>query len=107
MKNKITDGKVIEYAHSAAVTSGQALLVGALIVVALKDYDANELGIYERVGVYELPCVSTDVVATPGVSLYWDDAAKKITATSTDNTFAGVSYKAKADGEETIQILLK
>lgn len=55
MKNYKRPGHTVTFAHSAAVTSGQALVIGTLLAVAAGAYAADEAGEYYIDGVFELP----------------------------------------------------
>ncbi|MFB2734203.1 DUF2190 family protein [Shewanella mangrovisoli] len=103
MKNYIQDGTTISFTPTAAVVSGQAVLLGALLVVAVRDIAANTDGTGATYGVFELPKKSTDVVAL-GVDLYWDDTAKELTTTDTDNTKVGKAWAAAASNTETVWV---
>lgn len=102
---KVKEGKVISYAHTAAVTSGDPVKIGLLLGVALTDAAANVECEYAIGEVHELTKVTADVVAI-GVALYWDDTAKKLTTTVGTNIKAGRAFKAASGTDTTVQILL-
>jgi predicted RecA/RadA family phage recombinase len=101
MKNFIQDGQHLDYASTAAVVSGQAILIGTKIGVAMKDYAANELGIYRVTGVIELPKKAADAPAV-GAALYWDNTNKYLTVTASGNTYAGWAFAAAAGAAATV-----
>lgn len=103
MKNYIQDGKTISFTPTAAVASGEAVLLGMLLVVAIGAIAANTPGEGVTEGVFELPKKSTDVVAQ-GVDLYWDDTAKELTTTATDNTKVGKAWAAAANPSATVWV---
>jgi len=103
MKNYIQDGKTISFTPTAAVASGEAVLLGMLLVVAIAAIAANTTGEGVTEGVFELPKKSTDDVAL-GVDLYWDDTANELTATATDNTKVGKAWLAAGNGAETVWV---
>ncbi|MEL4280707.1 MULTISPECIES: DUF2190 family protein [Shewanella] len=103
MKNYIQDGKTISFTPTAAVASGEAVLLGMLLVVAIGAIAANTAGEGVTEGVFELPKKSTDVVAL-GVELYWDDTEKELTTTDTDNTKVGKAWAAAASNTETVWV---
>ena len=55
MNNYKRPGHTLTFAHSAAVTSGQVLVIGTLLAVAAGAYAADESGEYYIDGVFELP----------------------------------------------------
>lgn len=107
MKNKILDeGCSIKYAHSSAVASGEAVQIGDILGVAVKDYEANEEGIYDVEGVFELTKVTTDVLAI-GTIIFWDNTAKKITSTASTNKPVGYVWKAAGNGDTSVRVSLE
>jgi predicted RecA/RadA family phage recombinase len=81
MKNFVQDGNTVAVvAPTGGVTSGQLLVVGSIIGVAAFTAAQTEDVEVQRVGVFTLPKVTTDVV-TQGAKLYWDSSASKLTVT--------------------------
>ena len=106
MKNYIAEGKVLSFTSpTGGVTSGQAILVGAILGVAIADYAETLVGQYAVRGVFSVIKVTTDVISE-GASLYWDDTAKKLTVTATDNTKVGYAAAAAGNGSTTVNIVL-
>lgn len=101
----ITDGRVLDFVAGSAVISGQVLIVGAKIGVALAAIAAGATGSVRIAGVFSVNKLSTDVVAQ-GVLLYWDNAASRMTLVSAGNTLAGNAYAAAGNGATTVQVLL-
>lgn len=107
MRNKILDeGCTIPYAHSSAVVSGQPVLIGDVLGVAVKDYEANEEGMYDIEGVFELPKTTADALAQ-GAICFWDDTAKKITSTASTNKPVAIVWVAGVNGDTTCRVSLK
>ncbi len=101
MKNYVREGKIYPYAHTAAVVSGQCILIGKLVGVACADYAANTTGQYEiKPEVYTLP-KATGQAWTDGCQLYWDDTNKVFTTTVGSNTPAGKAMAPAASGDAT------
>lgn len=101
-----TRGVVMDYANAgAAILSGQVLVIGTKIGVALADIASGATGSVQMAGVFELTKLGTDVVAQ-GALLYWDTAASRLTTTATANTLAGYAYTAAGNGPTTVQIVL-
>jgi predicted RecA/RadA family phage recombinase len=80
MNNYKRPGHTLTYAHSAAVTSGQALVIGALLCVAAGAYSANEAGEYVIDGVFELP-KTTGTEMTAGQVVNYDTSENKLIGT--------------------------
>ncbi|HXV60645.1 MAG TPA: DUF2190 family protein [Vicinamibacteria bacterium] len=92
MKNFVSNGKNMELtAPSGGVVSGTAYLIGGLLVVATHDA-AQTLPFRARV-VGAVDHAKADDAWSEGLKLYWDNSAKKITATASGNTLVGVAIK--------------
>lgn len=90
MKTFTAPGEVLEYtAPSGGVVSGNAYLIGAILVVATHDAAQTTKFRGLTVGTVDLP--SSDDVWTPLAKLYWDNSAKKVTTTVGANTLIGVA----------------
>jgi predicted RecA/RadA family phage recombinase len=101
MNNFIQPGDDMTFtAPSGGVVSGNAYLIGALLVVA-KNTVAEHLPFPGAAkGVVTLP-KHTGTAWTEGELLYWDDGAGEITTVATSNTRAGVAAAAAASGDTT------
>lgn len=106
MKVEVQKGDVLSLTTpQGGVTSGQAILVGAILAIALADYAATVVGQYYVRGVHTVAKLSTDVVAE-GVALYWDDTNKRLTVTASGNTKVGYAAAAAGNPSSTCNILL-
>lgn len=103
MKKYVQDGKTINFTPSAAVASGEAVLLGALLVVAVAAIAANSEGVGLTEGVVELPKLNTDVVAQ-GSPVYWDNTNKRLTVTASGNTLVGKAWAAAANPSTTMWV---
>lgn len=75
MKNFIQDGKTIDYTNGgSAISSGDVVVVGNLVCVALGDIANGETGVLATEGVYDLPKVDAAVIGQ-GESVIWDASA--------------------------------
>lgn len=89
---------------SADVVSGEVVVVGTLIGVALGDIadgDTGELAISE---VWEV-AKETPLEISQGDAVYWDDTNNRIDKTDT-NVLAGHAFKAAASAATTVQVLI-
>ena len=105
MKNYVQAGEVVEMLAPYAVASGDGALVGSIFAVAEGTYANGAAGVFRRVGVCQVLCLTTDVIAQ-GAKVYWDNAAKRMTGILTGNTLVGAATVAKANGETTVTVLL-
>lgn len=104
MKNFVQMGHTLTMIAPYAVTSGQGLLVGSAFGVATADA-ANGAPVEAVMeGVFTLGKAAGAVTAFARV--YWDAAARNVTATASGNTLIGVAALAAAGGDATITVRL-
>lgn len=99
----VQPGDVIDYTAGANIVSGQVVLIGARIGVALQDIANGKVGSMAMTGVFTINKLSTDVVAA-GALLYWDNSNSRLTVTSSGNTLAGFAVAAAGSGVATVNI---
>jgi predicted RecA/RadA family phage recombinase len=105
MKNAVAEGLTIDHTPSAQRLAGACTLIGAMVGVAVADVAASTSGVFRIKGVFNLPKLSTDVVAQ-GVQLYWDNTNLRWTLTSAGNTAAGKAYAAAGNGVATVDVII-
>lgn len=105
MKNYIEEGNRLQFTVGADTAAGAGVLVGKRLGVAANAILNGAVGVLAMEGVFELPKLSTDVVAA-GALLYWDDTNKRLTTTATSNTLAGYAQAASGNGVATVNIML-
>jgi len=81
-------------ATSTAIASGDVVVLGNEIGIAVSDIAVGATGVVERCGVHELAATSADAWAD-GAQLYWDAATEMLTDTAAANPLAGKAYEAK------------
>ena len=94
MKNPVQKGDFIEMKLPYARKSGEGVLRVALFGVCVVDGALNEVINVATEGVFDLTSASAAVSA--GAAAYWDDTAKVVTGTATDNTRIGNFIADKA-----------
>lgn len=104
-KNHIQPGHVLDHVAATAITSGQVVLLGVRIGVALGNAAIGETVAVQVKEVFNLPKVTANVVAQ-GALLYWDNTAKLLTTTATANTLAGYAAAAASGTDTTVDIAL-
>ncbi|MEZ0231896.1 MAG: DUF2190 family protein [Methylophilaceae bacterium] len=108
-KNYIQPGHVMDFIAAADVVSGQVVRVGNTLGVSLGDYKNGDAGELQISGVFEVPKVTTAVIAQ-GASVLWDASAGKFdvnSSTPASGDVGGASasaFKAGANGDTTIWI---
>lgn len=99
----VYDGRVIDYTAGSAISSGDVVVLGEVVSVALGDIANGDTGSVAVEGVFELDCLGTDVVAIGDV-LYWDDTNNRLTKTASTHKCAGFAAGASANGVTTCRV---
>jgi len=108
MKNYVQDGNTVTVTAPANVVAGQGVLVGDLFGVAMHDASSGALVEIRVTGVVTLKKASGTI--NPGVRVFWDSAASRVTTTATGNRCIGyhVGTAANTGGDNTdILVLLR
>lgn len=101
----VQPGEVMDYVAGANIVSGQVLLIGVRVGVALAAIANGSKGSVAMSGVFTVAKLSTDVVAQ-GAALYWDNTNSRLTTTASGNTLAGYAFEAAGNGVATVNIKL-
>lgn len=99
----VQPGEVIDYTAGANIASGQVVLMGARIGVALKAIANGETGPMQVTGVFNIAKLSTDNMAQ-GALLYWDNTNSRLTTNASGNTLAGFAAAAAAATTTSVNI---
>ncbi|WP_137225381.1 DUF2190 family protein [Shewanella sp. MEBiC00475] len=102
MKNCVSDGNTIDFIATAAVASGEPVLLGKVVVVSLGAVAVGEPGVGAAEGVYELPKVEADDIGQ-GAQVYLK-ADGTITSTASGNTLAGKAWAAAGNPSLTVWV---
>lgn len=109
--NFIQRGSVWDYTPSgSSVSSGDVVVMGAVLGVALADIADGATGAVQVDGVFSLPKVTAAVVAQ-GETVVWDVSLGKfdddqMTPASGDVSAAAVAVEAGTGSQSTIKVLL-
>ncbi len=90
-KNFVQPGDTISIPAPTAVISGDLVISGSIIGVALADAASGKPVQVKTTGVFDLPKVSAQGWAAVGTAIYWDTADKVATTTAAGNTKIGVN----------------
>jgi predicted RecA/RadA family phage recombinase len=102
-------GNVIRYTASADITSGQVVVVGKILGVALEDIANGATGNVSICGVFRVPKVSGAVIAA-GENLSWDASAAAfddnaaVAATGDVTGAPAVAFEAAGAGVTTLAV---
>ena len=103
MKNYIQPGDVINHVAAADIDSGDVVVMGQRIGIAMADIADTTTGAVAVKGVFELDVVTAGAIAQ-GALVYWDVADAEINASASGNIPAGYAAKAKVSGNTTILV---
>lgn len=105
MTNKyIQPGKVIDHTAGSAISTGDAVVIGVLLGVALGNIALADTGSVQIEGVFELPKLSSYAVAD-GELLTWDVSAGEFSngvAATGDLVGCAVAIEAAEAGATTV-----
>lgn len=107
MKNFIKKGNVLDYVIAGggtAVVSGELVIIGGLVGVAVTNIAVGETGSVNLTGVYSVPKASGAI--TQGAKLYYVTADKNLSTTASGNTYVGFANKAALTGDTTVELIL-
>jgi len=85
----------------SAVASGEAVLIGVMLCVALGAIAAGAQGEVATEEVFELPKEAA-LAISQGAQVYWDASEGVVTTTATDNTACGKAFVAALAAASTV-----
>lgn len=104
-RNYVQPGETLTFTAPYAVAAGGGFLVGVQFAVALTDA-ANGASVEGRVkDVWDL-AKATGEAWTAFAKVYWDNTNKRLTTTSSGNTYVGVSVQAAASADTVGRVKL-
>lgn len=99
-------GKVWDHTAGSNLTSGQPVLMGDVLGVALSDIANGSSGSVAVSGTFTIAKLSTDTPAQ-GAALYWDAGNSRLTTTASTHKLAGYAAAAAGNGDTTVRVRLK
>ena len=110
----VSDGNVMSFVAGADYSTGDVVVVGSIVGVALADVDNGDTGTMAVGGERTVPAATAEITA--GAKVYWDADGDPVggtagsgaaTATSTaPNVLMGYAIATKAAGGGTVKVLL-
>jgi predicted RecA/RadA family phage recombinase len=88
MRNYNQAGDVVTLPAPSNVTSGQAVLIGDLVCIALRDASSGAMCEFQTSGVVTMRKATGTI--NVGVRVFWDNAASRVTTTAASNRCIGV-----------------
>lgn len=105
MKNFVQEGDILTLTAPYAVASGAGLLVGSIFAIATNAAASGDPVEGVREGVFTHAKTSAQAW-TVGAKIYWDNTAKVMTTTATDNILVGAAAAVAANPSATGTVLL-
>lgn len=107
MNNAVSSGNTIEIAAPAGgLTSGQPILVGAMVGISHSTYAEGETAVINLCGAYTVAKAGSQAWAA-GAKLYWDDTNKVFTTTVGSNVAAGFAWASALSAAATGVVILR
>jgi len=102
--NYLQQGDVLDYLNDSeeSIASGEVVLVGKRLSVALTDIAPGVVGAIQMVGVFNLPKAAE--VISIGTPLYWKASQQQLTKTATGNILVGFAYANTTAADKTTAI---
>ena len=104
-KNLKALGEVYDYPCTAAVNSGDVVVMNDTVGVALSNGAIGDVIAVRVEGVFELHKLSSSDIAQ-GKKVYWDAVNGQVNLTASGNTYAGKAYVAAGASTTTVQVAL-
>jgi predicted RecA/RadA family phage recombinase len=105
MKNFVSEGALVDMTLGYAVTGGVAYTINDIVVVATRSAAANTRGTYLTMGVVRMPKLTSDNML-PGMAVYWDNSAKRLTLSSSGNKKFGFTVESAPPGDADVMAYL-
>lgn len=103
-KNFIQNGDTIDFIAAQAIKSGEVVVLGSLIAIAVTDIENQATGTGIVNGVWRVKAKQSDNI-TQGAVLYWDVAQKEATTTKGSNAVLGKAWNNS--GTSSVEVDVK
>jgi predicted RecA/RadA family phage recombinase len=101
----VQEGEAIDYTPTADMAAGDVVDCGTFVGCAIDPIPANTLGALTVQGVFDFVKLSGQAIAF-GVTVYWDNTNKWVTATGPADATVGKCIRAALAGDATVRVLL-
>lgn len=91
--------KTLQMSHTAATTAHVPVVINAHVLIPTSTAGANELNGFTYDAEFSGAAKVSGTAFAVGDKLYWDDAAKNVTKTATDNTAIGYAIEPAASAD--------
>ena len=100
----IHDGKSIDYTPEMDISAGSVIVQNNLIGITKLEIKAGRLGALAVVGVFDV--VKGNTAIPIGSKVYWDNTAKQVTLTATNNALLGITVQESTAEDTVVRVRL-
>lgn len=104
MKNFVEKGETFRFVADKDYKSGDVVIVGDLVGIAVTDAKTGDESVAHACGVYRLP-KSAGAIGQ-GAKVYWVTADSNISTTASGNTLIGRAWAAQQAADPTVDVKL-
>ena len=101
-KNYLQDGNTVRFTATAAMKSGDVVMIENLAVIAVSDVAQAGVGVGLTTGVFTVKAKAADDIKQ-GAIVYWS-ATEGATITAGSNKRLGVAWRASGASVETVDV---
>ena len=101
-KNYMQDGNTVRFTATAAVKSGDVVMLENLAAISVSDVAQNETGVGLTIGVFTAKAQAEDDIKQ-GAIVYWS-ATDGATTTAGSNKRLGIAWHASGATVETVDV---
>ncbi|ARA70939.1 TPA: DUF2190 family protein [Pasteurella multocida] len=104
-KNYIQDGDTLRFTAKKAVKSGDVVVVGEMVGVAITDVENKAQGVLRVTGVFTVKAKQADNIEK-GAVLYWDESAGEATTTKGSHKVLGKAWSDSGTSSTEVDVKL-
>lgn len=101
-KNYVQDGNTVRLTATKAITSGEVIVAGNLIAIAVTDVAKNDDVVGLTTGVFTVKAKQADDIKQ-GTVLYWSET-EGATVTAGSNPRLGIAWKASGTSSTEVDV---
>ena len=102
------DDHYVDYTPVTPVNSGDVIVIGDLVCVAVRPIPANTMGSLAAEGVFNFTkSTAAGSAIVSGTKVYWDAVNRVATATAGTSKYLGKVCQDAQDGDSTVRVRLQ
>ncbi|MFD1806204.1 DUF2190 family protein [Pasteurella oralis] len=104
-KNYIQDGDTLRFTATKSVKSGDVVVVGEMVGIAITDVENKTQGVLRVTGVFNVKAKQSEDIKK-GVLLYWDENAGEATTTKGSHKMLGKAWSDSGTSSTEVDVKL-